>query len=432
MRIEISSSGFGGAAVSELQSDLGSYIGDAESVLSSFKTIKESTIGLNGGAGNLQGALENVDSRVRTEEGKIQEAKTIQKKVNEFVSLASRIDQSVSEKVNSNKEELYRVNPWLKPATSVDEEVPWYEQAWNWLCGAGEAITDGAKQVWNWVSDTATKAWKGIVEFYQEYKKIIDTVLIVVGAVLAVVAVIGSGGLALVPLLGALGLSTAAATAISTIVAVVAVVSTVVAAGMNIADTWLEIDSPMFNTVQKVLNITSTVTNLAYSIGNIYNSIKGVTPEEYIARQNAIKNGKQGYGNLDAEHPRMEHTNSDYDAQRKKAIYDENMKRNGGELRSDQTGKKLEMPKRSEKGVTPPANEAQVDHIYPQSQGGLNSFDNAQVIEREANRHKSDLLIFVDYDKYSVPDTTNWKNFFINIFEGGAATSQTAPRIGDN
>lgn len=170
MRIEISSSGFGGAAVSELQSDLGSYIGDAESVLSSFKTIKESTIGLNGGAGNLQGALENVDSRVRTEEGKIQEAKTIQKKVNEFVSLASRIDQSVSEKVNSNKEELYRVNPWLKPATSVDEEVPWYEQAWNWLCGAGEAITDGAKQVWNWVSDTATKAWKGIVEFYQEYK----------------------------------------------------------------------------------------------------------------------------------------------------------------------------------------------------------------------------------------------------------------------
>ena len=432
MRIEISSSGFGGAAVSELQSDLGSYIGDAESVLSSFKTIKESTIGLNGGAGNLRGALKNVDSRVRTEEGKIQEAKTIQKKVNEFVSLASRIDQSVSEKVNSNKEELYRVNPWLKPATSVDEEVPWYEQAWNWLCGAGEAITDGAKQVWNWVSDTATKAWKGIFEFYQEYKKIIDTVLIVVGAVFAVVAVIGSGGLALVPLLGALGLSMATATAISTIVAVVAVVSTVGAVGMNIADTWLEINSPMFNTVQKVLNITSTVTNLAYSIGNIYNSINGVTPEEYIARQNAIKNGKQRYRNLDAEHPRMEHTNSDYDAQRKKAIYEENMKRNSGELRSDQTGKILVKPKRSEKGVTPPANEAQIDHIYPQSQGGFNSFDNAQVIEREANRQKSDLLNFVDYDKYSVPDTTNWKNFFINIFEGGAAISQTAPRIGDN
>ena len=428
MKIEISSSGFGGAAVSELQNDLGAYIGDVESVLSSFKTIKESTIGLNGGVGNLQRALENVDSRVRTEEGKIQEAKTIQKKVNEFVSLASRIDQSVSEKVNSNKEELYRVNPWLKPATSVDEEMPWYEQAWNWLCGAGEAITDGAKQVWNWISDTATKAWNGIVEFYQEYKKIIDTVLIVVGAVLAVVAVIGSGGLALVPLLGAWGLSTATATAISIIVAVVAVVSTVGSAGMNAADIWLEIDSPMFNTVQKVLNITSTVSNLAYSIGNIYNSIKGVKPEEYIARQNAIKNGKQGYGNLDTEYPRMKHTNSDYDAKRKKAIYDENMKRNGGELRSDQTGKKLEMPKRSQRGVTPPANEAQVDHIYPQSQGGFNSFDNAQVIEREANRHKSDLLNFVDYDKYSVPDTTNWKNFFINIFEGGVATSQTAPR----
>lgn len=280
MRIEISSSGFGGAAISNLQSNLSAYIGDAESVLASFKTIKENTVGLNGGAGNLQGALENVDSRVRTEESKLQDAKAIQNRVNEFVSLAVRVDQSVSEKVNRNKNELYRVNPWLKPATSVDEEVPWYEQAWNWLCGAGEAITDGAKQVWNWVSDTAVKVWNGIVELYQEHKRTIDTILIVVATVAAIATVIVTGGLALVPLLAAVGFSSATAIAISSTVAVVAVVSTIGSSTLNIVDIWAEIDNPVFNTFQKALNITSTLTNLAYSVGNIYNSINGVSPNE--------------------------------------------------------------------------------------------------------------------------------------------------------
>lgn len=278
MRIEISSSGFGGAAISELQSNLNTYIGDAESILESFKTIKESTAGLNGGAGNLQEALENIDSRARTEESKIQDAKAIQNRVIDFVRLAVRVDQSVSEKVNCNKDELYRVNPWLKPTTSVEEEIPWYEQAWNWLCGAGETVVEGAKQAWNWISDTAVKAWNGIVAFYNEHKKIIDTVLIVVGAVVAIAAVIATGGLAgaaLVPLLTALGASTAVASAISATVAVIAVVSTVAASTLNIFDVWMEIDNPMFNGWQKGLNITSAVSNILYSVGGIYNSIKG-------------------------------------------------------------------------------------------------------------------------------------------------------------
>ena len=276
MRIEISSTGFGDAAVSELQSNLASYIGDAESVLSSFKAINRDTVGLNGGIGNLQGAIENVDSRIQTEEDRIQDAKDIQNKVNEFVSLAERIDESVSEKVNGNKEELYRVSPWLKPVTSVDEEGPWYEQAWNWLCGAGETITDGAKQVWNWVSDTSVKVWNGIVEFYQEHKKVIDTVVIVVGAVAAVVAVGVSGGWALVPLLiNVFGIQASTAIAISTAVAVSAVITTITSSILNIIDIWAEIDNPIFKASQKILNISSALLNITYSIGNIYNSFKG-------------------------------------------------------------------------------------------------------------------------------------------------------------
>ena len=35
------------------------------------------------------------------------------------------------------------------------------------------------------------------------------------------------------------------------------------------------LDNPIFNTVQKVMNISSTLLNITYSIGNLYNSFKG-------------------------------------------------------------------------------------------------------------------------------------------------------------
>ena len=311
MHIEINAGGLGGGvAIAEYQSNMSSFISDAESMISSFKAVSSSTYALNGGVGTLQSAVNDISSRVQVEVQKKNDAVAIQKKSNDFLDLAIRVDNQVSTIVNKNKEEFYRVNPWLRPATSVDDEVPWYEQAWNWLCGAGEAITDGAKQVWNWVSDTAVKAWNGIVEFYQEHKKIIDTILIVVGAVAAIAAVIVTGGVALVPLLGALGVSTATAIAISTAVAVVAVVSTAAGSVLNLIDVWCEIDNPIFNTFQKALNIISTVTNLAYSIGSIYNSIKGVTAQEYIAAHQTYDNVSQlSKGQVDAF---TKYTGSDY------------------------------------------------------------------------------------------------------------------------
>ena len=293
MRIEINAGGLGGGlAIAEYQSNMSGFITSTESMISSFKAVKSETYNLSGGVGNLQGALDNIEARIKKEETKKADAVSVQKKSNDFLDLAVRVDKQVATLVNQNKDEFFRVNPWLKPATA-EEEKPWYEQAWNWLCGAGEAIADGLEQAWDWVKDTASKAWSGLVEFYNEHKKIIDTILIVVGAVVAIVAVIATGGVALVPLLGALGVSTATAIAVSTAVAVVAVVSTVAASTLNIIDVWCEIDSPLFNGFQKALNITSTVTNLLYSIGNIYNSIKGVTGQQYIANHQTYENVSQ-------------------------------------------------------------------------------------------------------------------------------------------
>jgi RHS repeat-associated protein len=74
----------------------------------------------------------------------------------------------------------------------------------------------------------------------------------------------------------------------------------------------------------------------------------------------------------------------------KKAMLDANREHNDGFLRSDKDGTILEAPQQSKKGVTPPQNEAQVDHVKPKSLGGLNSTQtNAQVLSREQNIAKS-------------------------------------------
>jgi hypothetical protein len=76
----------------------------------------------------------------------------------------------------------------------------------------------------------------------------------------------------------------------------------------------------------------------------------------------------------------------------KRKILDANRARNKGRLRSDLSGEELVPARKSQKGVTPPANEPQIDHVFPRSKGGPNTADNAQVLSREENRIKSDKI----------------------------------------
>ena len=85
----------------------------------------------------------------------------------------------------------------------------------------------------------------------------------------------------------------------------------------------------------------------------------------------------------------------DFTAAQKKKILEENKKRNEGVLRDDETGEELVVSQKSKKGVKPPQNEAQVDHIDaktpkdPDVTPGSNSYKNAQVLSRKNNRTKS-------------------------------------------
>lgn len=78
----------------------------------------------------------------------------------------------------------------------------------------------------------------------------------------------------------------------------------------------------------------------------------------------------------------------DFTLKQKEQIIQDNIKRNNGVVKSDLSGQELVKPQKSMKGVTPPKNEWQIDHVVPKDKGGTNSYSNAQVLSREENRIK--------------------------------------------
>ena len=100
------------------------------------------------------------------------------------------------------------------------------------------------------------------------------------------------------------------------------------------------------------------------------------------------------YGHLPA--PRSVAPGKPPTAAQKKQIRAENMKANNGKLVDDYTGEELVPPLKSTKGISPPPNEAQIDHRIPASVGGDNGYDNLRLTGRKYNRSKSDRMPHAD------------------------------------
>jgi RHS repeat-associated protein len=92
------------------------------------------------------------------------------------------------------------------------------------------------------------------------------------------------------------------------------------------------------------------------------------------------------YGHL-GDHPSV-NSGKPFTQSQKQKILAENEARNGGELLDDLTGEALVRPQQHTRGVRPPDNEAQVDHVYPRCEGGPNTFSNAEVRARIENIKK--------------------------------------------
>ena len=124
----------------------------------------------------------------------------------------------------------------------------------------------------------------------------------------------------------------------------------------------------------------------AYGMYVNYCDYKGYTPVTNIGT--SPKTNPTPYSNL--PDPSNVAPGKDFTASQKAQIIQQNKLKNNGVVKSDLSGQILVPPQKSMKGVTPPANEWQIDHIIPKSAGGTNSFSNAQVLSREENRIKWD------------------------------------------
>ena len=273
MHIEINSGSLSATGtIAELYDNLNRMIGSSEDIISSFKTVENKTCNLNGGVGSLGDALNYVQERIRSEEEKLSHTRDVLTQTVIFTEHAIRTDNAVAEIVKQNKEEFYQMHPWLRPPKTEDEKNC-LEKAWDNVKEGFKKVGEAIDEAFQAIGDTLRKGWEMLVEFYEEHKKIIQTVLIVIGAIAAIVAVVSGGGLlVLAPLLTAIGFSAPVAAAISGAVAVIAVVSTIASSSLNIVDIWFEIDTPLFNKIQKALNITAAISNALVSIGALYNS----------------------------------------------------------------------------------------------------------------------------------------------------------------
>ncbi|MFY0521776.1 HNH endonuclease [Archangium gephyra] len=76
----------------------------------------------------------------------------------------------------------------------------------------------------------------------------------------------------------------------------------------------------------------------------------------------------------------------------KKDVKDENAQKHDGDKRCESCGVTTVDAQKSQKGVTPPSHEAQVDHVIPRAKGGDGAPSNGPVLCRECNNEKSDKL----------------------------------------
>ena len=98
--------------------------------------------------------------------------------------------------------------------------------------------------------------------------------------------------------------------------------------------------------------------------------------------------GPTDYSGL--KNPKDVTTNTKPTPRQARQMKEANRVHNEGELRDDVTGESMVDSAKSQSGMTPPTNEAQVDHVTPRSKGGTRAFDNLQLRTRKNNRIKSD------------------------------------------
>ena len=238
--------------MNQMTSLIGEVRKSVDDYSSELFSLKLKAVNIRKSVCNLDDVIGMVQTSTQIQEQKAETLETFSQKTEEFTAEVVRIDEEAAAVINQSKEDFYNKYNYLKPDAEKNFLEEWFDDAAAWCA--------------------------------EHWQEIVTTAAIIVGAALAIAAVVITGGAALVPLLSTLltaagvsaGAAMTAAAIISFTVAVIAVGSTIGSSVLNIVDTWGNIDNPMFNAWQSALNWTSMISNGLYSIGSIYNGIKGI------------------------------------------------------------------------------------------------------------------------------------------------------------
>ena len=238
--------------MNQMSSLIGEVKKSVDDYSSELFSLKLKAVNIRKSVCNLDDVIGMVQTSTQIQEQKAESLETFSQKTEEFTAEVVRIDEEAAAVINQSKEDFYNKYNYLKPDAEKNFLEEWFDDAAVWCA--------------------------------EHWQEIVTTAAIIVGAALAIAAVVITGGAALVPLLSTLltaagvsaGAAMTAATIISFTVAVIAVGSTIGSSVLNIVDTWGNIDDPTFNAWQSALNWTSMISNGLYSIGSIYNGIKGI------------------------------------------------------------------------------------------------------------------------------------------------------------
>ena len=165
---------------------------DTEKVIDSFKAVKSKIYNMDGGAGNLHLAMQNLGA---------------------FLHTVRMADQRAAQTISASNALFYEANPWAIPPPPPKKKSVW-QRIKDAFKKAGKAIAGAFKKAVDWVVDCAKKAWTATKNFIvKHWKAIVKIVVgIVVIAGLAALSVFTGGAAAPLFLVAAKGAAIAAAT----------------------------------------------------------------------------------------------------------------------------------------------------------------------------------------------------------------------------